>query len=317
MDAAAMKQTTTLGAPAWAKLSSQLVRRLPVAKYRVMNWLCKQSSPAFIESIPGSDGLLFECDLRNGLAREVYFTGRYEPLETELLGHVLKGGDVFVDVGAHWGYFSLLAAKMVGAKGRVVAIEADPRIHRTLARNRALNGLDQLQVVHVAAAAEAGTLTLAGFSEAEDNWGISRLVAKGSSEGTFRVPAKPLDGILDELGLDHVDLVKMDIEGAESLALEGMREGLAAGRYRRLMIELHPAQLREQGLKTSDVIALLQNANYRGWSVNHTPKMSRRAAYGHRLTMSDILKPLEPDLEGEAWPHVVFVAPGVSPPQGV
>ena len=70
--------------------------------------------PAF----PGSAlGLRFECDLRNGLAREVFFTGCYEPPETMLIRRLVDPGGAFVDVGAHWGYFSLVMAEHVGADG--------------------------------------------------------------------------------------------------------------------------------------------------------------------------------------------------------
>src|SRR5262245_56459678 len=109
--------------PLWADWSAKVVRKLPLARYRLMNWLARRPVAPFMASIPGPGQLRFECDLRNSLAREVFFTGQYEPQETVIVRSLLAPGETFVDVGAHWGYFSLLAAQRVGPTGRVIAIE--------------------------------------------------------------------------------------------------------------------------------------------------------------------------------------------------
>src|SRR5271154_3420748 len=92
--------------PRWLSAAARIVKRLPRGRYRVMNALSRVVHvPAFAARFPrGGPGLIFECDLRNSLAREVYFTGQYEPQETILIEALLKPGDTFVDVGAHWGY---------------------------------------------------------------------------------------------------------------------------------------------------------------------------------------------------------------------
>src|SRR5262249_49632300 len=81
----------------------------------------------------------FRCDLRNSLAREVFFLGSYEAQETLLVPALLRKGDTCVDVGAHWGYFSLIAAASVAPTGQVLAVEADPRVFETLERTLQLN----------------------------------------------------------------------------------------------------------------------------------------------------------------------------------
>jgi hypothetical protein len=119
--------------------------------------------------------------------------GHYEPQETCLLRTLLGQGGTFMDVGANWGYFSLLAAEQVGASGRVVSVEADPRMFSILKRNVEMNALPQVTLVPAAAAAGAGTLKLAGFDEEQSNWGISRVVSGGALPG-LTLPAEPSGG---------------------------------------------------------------------------------------------------------------------------
>ena len=119
---------------------------LPAARYRTMNWICRRGVPPFVAPFPGpSGGLRFECDLRNVLVREAYFIGTYEPQETAIVKRALPRGGTFVDVGANWGYFTLLAAGLVGPQGHVLAIEADPRMFDILSRSLALNDVPQLR----------------------------------------------------------------------------------------------------------------------------------------------------------------------------
>jgi FkbM family methyltransferase len=294
--------------PIWASVSATILRRLPRGRYRLMNWLCRETSARFVATFPGSDlGLRFECDLRNTLAREVFFTGCYEPPETMLIRRLVDPGGTFVDVGAHWGYFSLIMAEHVGTRGRVVAIEADPRIYAILERTVAMNDLPQIRTVYAAAAAESGVLSLIGYDEHDNNWGTSRIAGgSGPLSGSYEVPARSLDDLLDESGLDSVDLVKMDIEGAEALALAGMSAGLRRGRYRRLLLELHPAQLVEHGITPASIIEGLLEMGYRGWVIAHSAEDVRRAAYNDRQPVESFLRPLDWPEALDAWPHMVF-----------
>ena len=292
-----------------------------------MSWLTR-SRPAraarFVAKLDAGIPLHFECDLRNALAREVFFTGQYEPQETVVLKAVLVPGGTFVDVGAHWGYFSLLAAGLVGTFGRVIAVEADPRIHATLASNVALNKLSWVTAHHAAIAATPGTVELVGYSDAQENWGISRIADAGSAGAgagaapdRFWVPARPLDDLLDELRAPAVDLVKMDIEGAEGFALQGMRRGLQDGRYRRLLLELHPAELRGHGMDPRAIIEQLLALGYRGFTIDHSPETTRRAAYDRHFDARDALRALDVSKPLDAWPHTLWLAPGIAPPPGV
>src|SRR6266480_5728955 len=198
-------------APTWVRLAARIVPRLPRGRYRIIQRLSKWPSVPFWMHGPAEVGsYLFRCDLRDAIAREVCFTGRYEPQETALVGTILSRGMTFVDVGANWGYFTLFGASLVGDGGRVVSLEPHPRLFATLCANVARNALRHVTVVPVAAAATTGVLVLSGYDERSDKWGLSKLVERPSSgKVTFQVAATTLDRLLDEHSVGEVDLLKM------------------------------------------------------------------------------------------------------------
>jgi FkbM family methyltransferase len=272
-----------------------------------MNRLCRlRPSAAFLARMPPElGGSEFVCDLRDSISREVCFTGRYEAQETALVRSVLRPDMSFVDVGANWGYFTLIAAHMVGAAGRVLSLEPDPRLFARLNEGVTRNGLTQVTPLPVAAGAETATLSLSGYDEKSDNFGLSRVAGAPAADGVeFAIAARALDDVLDEAGLASVDLLKMDIEGYEGFALSGMKRWLAAGRIKRIILELHPEQLAEHDHSASELIERLTGYGYRPLRIDHSPATFRRAAYGRHPEPDSFLTPLEPGEALDKWPHM-------------
>jgi FkbM family methyltransferase len=208
-----------------------------------------------------------------------------------------------VDAGANWGYFTLVAASLVGPSGQVLAIEPDPRVFARLARNIELNGFPMVQAWQGAAAACAGRATLTGYADASDNQGLSRIEPDGPAPGPrFETVTAALDDLVED---QPRDLVKIDVEGAELDVLEGMTRGLAAGRYRALIVELHPALLAARGESAEACVRRLQAFGYRGWTIDLSPAAYRR---GGRAG-APLLQPLEAWRE-TPWPHTFWLAPG-------
>ena len=87
-----------------------------------------------------------------------------------------------------------------------------------------------------------------------------------------------------------------------------MRDGLAAHRYRAVLLELHPDLLRARGSSPEDCVRTLLDAGYAGWTMNQTPDAYRRAG-GAGLDTRALLRPLE-DWPSQAWPHLLWLAPG-------
>ncbi len=299
-------------APAWVRAGAVVIRRLPVGRYRAIDRICRRPPPPFLMNMPRClGGALFECDLRDAITRDVCFTGQYEPQQTAVLRGILGPGMSFVDVGANWGYYTLCAAYLVGRGGRVVGLEPDPRLYAVLSRNIARNGLQQASAVQVAAAATEGTVQLAGYDESGGNFGVSRLVRDGAGRDLFEVRSVSLDQLLANRKLDAVDLVKLDIEGAEALALEGLRNSLAERRVRRLLIELHPQQLVEFGSSAEALAALLRSYGYRGLVIDHSPAATRRAAYDTYSEAKSFLREMAHCEQLDVWPHQLWLAEGI------
>ena len=299
-------------APAWVRLSAAVIRHLPAGRYRAIQKLPRPRA-AFLMHMPQEvGGYSFQCDLRDTISREVCFTGRYEPQETALIRSILRPGMSFVDVGANWGYFTLLAASLVGPSGRVLSLEPDPRLFSILQQNIARSSLSQVTALELAAAGESGSLTLAGYTERGGNYGISRIVPTSvESENSFQVESDSLDHILEERGMFSVDLMKMDIEGAEVFAIPGLEDSLTKMRIRRLLLELHPNELAEHGSTAHVVTEKLRSAGYRAWTIDHSPLATRQAAYQKVISISDLLRPFDSSLQYDNWPHQLWLAPNI------
>jgi FkbM family methyltransferase len=196
----------------------------------------------------------------------------------------------------------------------VVALEPDPRLFPTLRRNVEANGLAQVEALQLAASDASGSCWLEGHDRRSGNLGTSHLVHTArSGTSSFRVETSTVDALLDERELRTVDLLKMDIEGGEALALRGMRRGLAAQRYTRILLELHPAMLGEHGSSVAELVSLMLGAGYRGWWIDHSDRAVRRASYARRVRPSDYLRPIDATAPDLAWPHTLWVAPAAVP----
>ncbi len=172
----------------------------------------------------------------------------------------LAPGDTFVDVGANMGYFTLLAASRVGARGSVVAVEPSPAVLRRLWGDVGLNEAFNVRVLCVAAGAEEAIVPFyrAGWNDAES----STLAIPGlEREGTVR--AAPLHRLLTGQELARTRLIKVDVEGAEADVVAGLLPGLERLRSdAELVVEVHPHLMAEQGKGVSDLLAMLEPAGF-------------------------------------------------------
>ena len=142
--------------------------------------------------------------------------GSYEPHVEATLDRLLRPGDVFVDVGANIGYHTVRASHSVGPSGRVVAVEANPENARLIAHTIGVNAMTNVELVPVALSANRGHVVFG--THVGSNGGFLNL-ASSSGQGTL-VPTFAMD----DIGLEQVSVVKIDVEGAEALVIDGASE---------------------------------------------------------------------------------------------
>jgi FkbM family methyltransferase len=201
---------------------------------------------------------IYVSDLDSPVARCIVETRRYEPHVTAAIRQVLKPGMVFVDVGANFGYHSLTAAREVGSAGKVHCFEPNPYFCKLLYLSGKVNGFENLEIYPVAVADRKMNVI---YDDTYGNGRISQFDANlESAPDRFVVRAWTLDDVLrDE---SSIDLIKMDVEGAEHLVILGAKNVLQT--HRPVIIsEFSPAGLRNvSGVSGQDFLQQLVDNRY-------------------------------------------------------
>jgi len=201
------------------------------------------------------------------ISRRIREEGIWEPYETSLVLSMLQPGEVFVDVGANIGYFSVLAASVVGEGGAVIAFEPDPDNFRLLQANVALNGYrEQVVVVEagLAGSCRAGQLFLS-----EDNLGDHQIYATADARSSLSVTLYNGSQYLADK-LQRLDLLKVDTQGSEYEVMAGLLPLLRQlPSVPRIIIELTPWSLRQAGASGRALIELLATLGQPLWIIDH------------------------------------------------
>jgi FkbM family methyltransferase len=167
---------------------------------------------------------------------------RWETEVVRELTRALRPGDVFFDVGAFVGAFTLLGSRLVGPAGTVVAFEPDPNARETLERNLAANGVNNVIVAPYAVGDHVGTVRLSASGDS---------VGHVTPTGGIEVEQVTFDSFCADRGMTPT-VMKVDVEGSEAAALSGSE---TVRRLREYVVEIHEPALRAQGV---DPMALLE-----------------------------------------------------------
>ena len=211
-------------------------------------------------TIPWHNDALVDVTLGNDNSLCLYVCGSFEPNEFALLDHILQPGMVFIDVGANDGYFTLFAAGRVGSAGRVVAVEPSARERANLQHNIERNRFNNVTVVPVALGAVPGhaDLRLAHGVHSGHNTLGKFAHDDVQVESLVRVEVDTLDSVTAKLGLDHVDFIKIDVEGAEASVIEGAPVVLRTMRPT-LLLEINETALQAQQRSGQGLLSTLRD----------------------------------------------------------
>ena len=201
--------------------------------------------------VPVSGGLRIIADTSDFVGSTFAAAGMWEPHLTRPFQRLLSPGDVFVDVGAHIGYYTLLASKLVGPEGHVYALEPTRTTYEALCANLALNDVANVTALCVAAGAEERRALLgdappghSARASVRGPSGTDRAGEQGDA-ATTSVDVRPVASVVPQSERERVRLVKIDVEGYEAEVLLGLEALFEMGTRPALLVEIHADAVNE------------------------------------------------------------------------
>lgn len=200
----------------------------------------------------------------------------HEEETTSLFRRIVKQGDVVLDLGANIGYFTIIAAKAVGTSGKVFSFEPEPTNFKYLSKNIEVNGLSNATPFRKAVSEKAGTGELfvcdydSGHHTINQFDGI-RAYSRGRHSEVHSIPIElvAIDEFLRDK-TDRVDVIKMDVEGAEALALKGMRSTIQQNSHIKIIVEFFPLLMKNMGSSPEDfATSLLNDFGFSVYAIGH------------------------------------------------
>jgi FkbM family methyltransferase len=211
-------------------------------------------------------GTVIAGDTTDLIQRYIYYFGLWEPNLTRFIERRLRRGDVFVDVGANIGYYSLLASRLVGKEGSVIAIEASPSIFEALSANLGRNTANNVRALNVAASHAEGKIPV--YRACAENIGKTSTIPHTDAAMQYEcdVRAAPLTALLSSADVQRTRLVKIDVEGAEWSVVEGMRPLLSNSRSDlELVLEVSPRYLAQQSHSAEQLMRVMSDEGFFGY----------------------------------------------------
>lgn len=207
------------------------------------------------------DGSRFTYPLNSAIGRAL-FTGGFETVEVEFMRQSLNPGNIFFDVGANAGIFTIIAAKKVGLNGHVYAFEPGKRELELLKHNIAINNLTNVTVIETAITNKKGVTNFAISRDGAMNSLAQTDHPKQQIESWQTIEITTLDNVLEELNISQVDFLKIDVEGAEGLVIEGAKKLLLSENSPTILFEASDLNVRNFGYSVTELICKLESEKF-------------------------------------------------------
>jgi len=198
----------------------------------------------------------------------------HEQFETEVFKKEIEKGDTVLDLGSHIGYYTLIAAELVGEKGKVFAFEPEPTNFVLLKKNIKINNYQNVIPVQKAVSNKNGKGRLYLKEKKTQN----RIYDSQENDPFIEIETVRLEDYIKE----RVDFIKMDIEGSEVMAINGMIALFQKNQQVKIMTEFYPALIKKSGENPLEFLKLLKKC---GFSINKINDQEKK------------IEPIE-DLEG-------------------
>lgn len=192
----------------------------------------------------------------------------FEAAEYRFVERFLRPAMIVLDIGANQGYYTLLSARKVEPLGKVLAFEPSPRELRRLKLHLWLNGCKNVEVSSSALGAVSGTEELYVVLGTET--GCNSLRPPDVSQPTSRLPVRVecLDDVLKARGINHVDFIKLDVEGAELSVLQGAQELLRRSPRPVILAEVQEIRTQPWGYRAAEILSCLLSIGYHWFQAN-------------------------------------------------
>jgi len=195
------------------------------------------------------------------ISRQILYN-QFENNEIAFVRRFLRPGMTVVDIGAHHGLYSLLASVLVGATGRVIAVEPSPREMVRLQMHLAINRISNIEAIATAVASRTGRDLLQVYLTSESGRSALRTAPSSDPRTFVPVDTRDLDGILAERNCGPVDLLKIDTAGSEYDVLEGARGVLGSGRRPVILCDMDEVTARPFGVSRTTLRLRVEESGY-------------------------------------------------------
>ncbi len=202
------------------------------------------------------------------VSQELLLSGTWEEFETNLFKKNIKHNDIVIDIGAHIGYYTLIAARLVGKKGRVYAFEPNPDTFQILKKNVKENDYKNVVLVNKAISDKD---TEAKLFLNKSNTGDHRLYDSRDNRKFIDVSTISLDSYFKDKD-KKIDLIKMDIQGSEVKAFKGGLKTIRKNKYIKIITEVWPMGINLSGNTINQYVDMLTNENFKFYEIDEKEK---------------------------------------------
>jgi FkbM family methyltransferase len=302
-----------------ANCIKSFITALPTRRFQATYWLTKILGPSrrFVGHF--HKGKL-EINPKDPASKCAFFFGFYEKETTLWFLEQVKDKKVtFLDIGANFGYFSFLTSFYANPDSTIISFEPDPNTRSWLERNKNLNK-SNITIEPIAVSSGDGEVEFLSCSSDEQNALWSRIeldytkkTAPPPGTKKIKVATTSLDLYLAKKGIKNVDILKIDVEGAEGYVIEGMKQSLIDGIYKTIFIEFHNGALPAQHTIKQMVEAIV-TCGYKAYhlkaSLINKESDLNPETYSMQKSNTNVLVEVNDSMklnEISDWEHFVFV----------